>query len=83
MHLIQVTDRKEGNLFDFEQNKPLVKQVYAADLQKNVLSAERKKAETAGAIVIKPMPADLFPPGAAVPPPATAPPGTAKPEVKK
>ncbi len=78
LHLILVTDRKEGAPFDFEQNKLLVKQFYAADLQKNVLSSERKKAEAAGKIVIKPMPADLFPPA-----PAPTTPATAKPEAKK
>lgn len=78
-HLIQVTDRKEGMPFDFEQNKLLVKQVYAADLQKNVLSAERKKAEAAGKIVIKPMPADLFPKAPAQTPAA----GATKPEPRK
>ena len=75
-HLIQVTDRKEGTPFDFEQNKLLVKQVYAAELQKSVLSAERKKAESAGQIVIKPMPSDLFPP-------APTDPGSTKPDGKK
>jgi peptidyl-prolyl cis-trans isomerase C len=79
LHLIQVTDRKEGTPVDFEQNKPLVKQLYSMDLQKTVLASERKKAK----IDIKPMPADLFPP-APVPfkpagtPPATTKPGTAK-----
>ena len=76
-HLIQVTDRKEGTPFDLEQNKPYVKQVFAADLQKRVLEAERKTAK----IDIKPMPADLFPPipagpGAAAPAPAPAPAAT-------
>lgn len=57
-HIIQVTDRKEGKELDFEQNKPLVKQMYAADLQKSLLTAERKAAK----IDVKPMPTDLFPP---------------------
>jgi parvulin-like peptidyl-prolyl isomerase len=74
-HLIMVTDRKEGTPFDFEANKPLVKQLYAADLQKSVLSAERKTAK----IDIKPMPADLFPPAPTpTSAPAAAKPGTAK-----
>lgn len=71
LHLIQVTDRKEGNPFDFEQNKVYVKQMYAADLQKTILTAERKTAK----IEIKPMPTDLFPPApapAAAPAPAPA-----------
>jgi peptidyl-prolyl cis-trans isomerase C len=75
-HLIQVTDRKEGTPLDFEQNKPLVKQMYANELQKSILTAQRKEAK----IDIKPMPADLFPP-ATVPTPTAAPatsPGTTK-----
>jgi peptidyl-prolyl cis-trans isomerase C len=66
-HLIQLTDRKEGNALDFEQNKPFVKQMYAADLQKTVLSAERKTAK----VDVKPMPSGIFAPA-----PATA--GTPK-----
>jgi len=74
-HLIQVTDRKEGNPIDFEQNKPYIKQLYGADLQKNLLTAERKTAK----IEVKPMPADLFPPAPAAAPAATpAPAGTTK-----
>jgi peptidyl-prolyl cis-trans isomerase C len=57
-HLIQVTDRKEGKPIDFEQNKPLIVQAYANDLQKAVVTAERKSAK----VDIKPMPKDLFPP---------------------
>jgi peptidyl-prolyl cis-trans isomerase C len=57
-HLIQVTDRKEGNPIDFEQQKTYILQMYAADLQKQILTAERKNAR----IDIKPMPTDLFPP---------------------
>lgn len=83
LHLIQVTDRKEGNPFDFEQSKPLVKQIYAADLQKQILSAERKAAK----VDIKSMPADLFPaapaPTAPAAVPGTAAPGAAKKEAGK
>jgi peptidyl-prolyl cis-trans isomerase C len=57
-HLIQVTDRKEGKPIDFEQNKPLIIQAFAGDLQKSVVTAERKAAK----VEIKPMPNDLFPP---------------------
>ncbi len=73
-HLIQVTDRKEGKLPDFEQNKPYIAQAFATELQKEIIGEERKTAK----IDIKPMPKDLFPlraaadrggPGA----PATAP----------
>jgi len=67
-HLIQVTDRKEGAPYDFEKIKPHVKQAFAAELQKQVLVAQRKDAK----IDIKPMPADLFPPAPA-PTPAPAP----------
>ena len=56
-HLIQVTDRKEGRPVDFEQNKPYIQNVYAGELQKDLLTAERKSAK----IEIKPMPKDLFP----------------------
>jgi peptidyl-prolyl cis-trans isomerase C len=59
-HLIQVTDRKEGKDPDFEQNKTYIYQAYAADLQKEVVTAEKKTAK----VDIKPMPKDLFPPEA-------------------
>lgn len=72
-HLIVVTDRKEGNPIDFEQSKPFVKQMCAAELQKTVLQAERKKAK----IEIKPMPAGLFPAA-----PAQAAPKAAEPTPK-
>ncbi len=42
LHLIEVTDRKEGKPTDFEQQKPLILRLYAADLQKQILTAERK-----------------------------------------
>ena len=58
LHLIQVTDRKEGRPVDFEQNKPYILNVYAGELQKNLLTEERKRAK----IDVKPMPKDLFPP---------------------
>ena len=68
-HLILVTDRKEGTPLDFEQSKPLVKQMYANDLQKTILVAERKAAK----IDVKPLPTDLFPPAQApTSPPAAA-----------
>lgn len=57
-HLIQVTDRKEGKPVDFDQNKAAIIQAFAADLQKNVVNAERKTAK----FDIKPIPKDLFPP---------------------
>jgi parvulin-like peptidyl-prolyl isomerase len=58
VHLIQVTDRKEGKSIDFEQNKPLIVQAFQGDLQRAVVTAERKTAK----VEIKPMPKDLFPP---------------------
>ena len=60
-HLIEVTDRKEGNPVDFEKQKQEIFQLYQADLQKQILAAERKSAEEKHAIDIQPMPADLFP----------------------
>ncbi len=67
-HLIQVTDRKEGKDPDFEQNKPYIRNAYANDLQKEVVTAEKKLAK----IDIKPMPKDLFPPQAPTAPTAPA-----------
>ncbi|MFI5456542.1 MAG: peptidylprolyl isomerase [Isosphaerales bacterium] len=62
-HLIQVTDRKEGKNVDFDMNKPYIMREYATELQKSVVTAERKAAK----IDVKPMPKDLFPPQAAAP----------------
>ena len=56
-HLIQVTDRKEGKLPDFEQNKPYITQAFSMELQKEIVGEERKTAK----IDVKPMPKDLFP----------------------
>lgn len=67
-HLIQVTDRKEGKDPDFDQNKPYILSEYAKDLQKEVVTAEKKLAK----IDIKPMPKDLFPPEAPAAPAAGA-----------
>jgi parvulin-like peptidyl-prolyl isomerase len=57
-HLIQVTDRKEGQPVDFEKNKPYIAQAYGGELQKIIVAAERKNAK----VDIKPIPKDLFPP---------------------
>jgi parvulin-like peptidyl-prolyl isomerase len=65
LHLIQVTDRKEGNPVDFEKQKPYILQIYAAELQKQILTAEHDAAEKRHSIEIKPMPPDLFVPGPA------------------
>ena len=40
-HLIQVTDRKEGKEPDFDQNKAYIFNQYAADLQKEIVTAEK------------------------------------------
>jgi peptidyl-prolyl cis-trans isomerase C len=72
-HLIQITDRKDGKLPEFEQVKPYIVQAFMADLQKNIVTEERQKAK----IEQKPMPKDFFPspPGEAAAPgtPAAAP----------
>jgi peptidyl-prolyl cis-trans isomerase C len=57
-HLIHVTDRKEGKDPDFEQNKAYITNQFAADLQKEIVKAEKKQAK----IDVKPMPKDFFPP---------------------
>jgi len=67
-HLIQVTDRKEGRPVDFEQNRPFILNAYAGELQKNLLTEERKRAK----IEIKPLPKDLFPSAAPAAPAAPA-----------
>jgi len=79
-HLIQVTDRKEGRPFDLEQNKPYVTNVYAAELQKDLLTEARKAAK----ITVKPMPKDLFPtiPAQAPAPAETKPADAAAPKAK-
>src|SRR5208337_1335090 len=71
-HLIQVTDRKEGRPVDFEQNKPYILNIFAGELQKNLLTEERKQAK----IDVKPLPKDLFPPAQPTQPPTA--PGAAK-----
>ncbi len=73
LHVITVTDRKEGNPVDFEKQKPYILQIYAADLQKQILTVERKNAEQKRSIEIRPMPPDLFPPAG----PAEGTPGAA------
>ena len=82
LHLIEVTDRKEGNPIDFEQHKDSIFQLYKADLHKQILAAERKSAEEKHTIDIQPMPPDLFPlpqpaaPASAAPTGASAPGGS-------
>jgi parvulin-like peptidyl-prolyl isomerase len=84
LHLIVVTDRKEGNPVDFEKQKPYILQIFAAELQKQILMAERETAEQKHSIDVKPMPPDLFPPsvaagGISVTAPAGNPPAAAPP----
>ena len=65
-HLIQVTDRREGRLPDFEQNKLGILEAYAADLQRDVLTALNGRPPRS---IVKPMPKDLFPPRTSPPRP--------------
>jgi peptidyl-prolyl cis-trans isomerase C len=58
LHLILITDRKEGKLPDYEQYKVAIKNAFVGDLEKDIAAAERKEAK----IDIKPMPKDLFGP---------------------
>ncbi len=75
VHLIQVTDRKPGEPFDFDQQKTAVFNQYRSDLHERAINAERKTAK----IDVKPMPADLFPPAPAQPPAAAGETPAAKP----
>ncbi len=68
VHLIMVTERKEGKPVDFEQNKPYILNAYGNELQKTIVTAERKRAK----IDVKPMPKDLFPAQPAAAPAAGA-----------
>ena len=61
-HLIQVTDRKDRTPVEFDQNKLLIQNEYATDLQERIVASERKTAK----IDTVKMPDDLFP--KAVPP---------------
>ncbi len=69
MHLLMVTDRKDGTPVDFEQNKLQIRNEYAADLHERIIASERKTAK----ITIEKMPADFFPKSTPTP---TAPAGT-------
>lgn len=70
MHLIQLTDRKEGTPIQFERFKEKILNQYAVDKQNEIVAEMRKKAK----VEIKPMPADLF----GVRPPAEAAPAAPK-----
>jgi parvulin-like peptidyl-prolyl isomerase len=67
LHLIEVLDRKAGRPVDFEQQKDYILRLFKADLEKQVLAAERKSTEEKHALEIQPMPPDLF-----APPPSDA-----------
>lgn len=54
-HLIQVTERRDGKPYDFDQLKPQIQSVYAADLQEQVVEARKKTAK----IEIQPLPPGL------------------------
>jgi parvulin-like peptidyl-prolyl isomerase len=89
LHLVLVTDRKEGQLAEFDRIRNEVLNQYATDLQNDIVEAERKKA----AIDIKPMPSDLIqiikpetsvqPAGSTAPSPAAAPPAKTEGEAAK
>lgn len=55
-HLIMLTDRKKGTPFKLDQQPTLAKNLYSAELQKQILVEARKSAK----IEVKPLPADLF-----------------------
>jgi peptidyl-prolyl cis-trans isomerase C len=75
LHLILVTDRKDGQPIDFAQVRDEILNVYASDLQERIIAADRKTAK----VDIKPMPSDLFHPPAESAVPAAAP-GAAAPK---
>jgi peptidyl-prolyl cis-trans isomerase C len=79
LHLIQITGVDEGEKLDptlfLEQNKQSVLNLYALELQNQIVEAERARLQAAGQIQVMPMPADLFqtiPQGPADPPAAGA-----------
>lgn len=57
IHLIQVTDRREGRPYDFERDKQEILTEYASDLQRQIVEEQRKKAK----IDVQPMPPGLVP----------------------
>ncbi len=56
LHLIQVTDRREGQPVEFEKAKPAILEQYAAELQEQIVKAERAKAK----VQIAPLPAGMI-----------------------
>ncbi|CAN5912039.1 peptidylprolyl isomerase [soil metagenome] len=55
-HLIQVTDRREGQTVKFEEIRPQVLDLFGFELRQDLLTKIREEAE----IDIKPMPEDFF-----------------------
>lgn len=60
LHLIQLTDVKEGRAVEFEPLKDEILNTFAADLQERIVQSERERLEKAGQIKVEPMPKDLF-----------------------
>jgi peptidyl-prolyl cis-trans isomerase C len=73
LHLIQVTDRREGQPVEFEKAKPAILEQYAAELQEQIVKAERAKAK----VQIAPLPAGLIQPEPEPVAPSVLPPGGA------
>jgi len=65
-HLILVTNRDEGQPFDFEKGRDIAFQQFESELREEVILAEKAKAK----IEKQPMPSDLVPPATS---PETAP----------
>ncbi len=58
-HLIQVTNRVEGQPIDFAKMRDEILYRYAQELQVRIVNDQRKKAEAAGTIKLQPMPPGL------------------------
>jgi peptidyl-prolyl cis-trans isomerase C len=78
LHLIQVTDRREGQPVEFEKAKSAILEQYAAELQEQIVQAERAKAK----IQITPLPAGLIKPEPAPEAPSVLAPAGAAPATK-
>ncbi len=81
LHLIQLTDVKEGRPVEFEPLKDEVLNTFAADLQERIVESERTRLEKANQIKVEPMPQDLFStvPATEAAPAASAPAPAARP----
>lgn len=75
-HLIHLTDRRDGQPYDFARDKPQILDQYASDLRLRITEQERAKAEEAKAIQVQPMPKDLVKTVPSGPAAAPAPAGT-------